>query len=223
MPDGGAAYTETNLNHFVVEPFNTVSAMLFLIIAGYWYLRLRGQFGKFKFLTAATFILTIGAVGGTVYHAFRADAFFMYMDWVPIVLLCIAASVFFVLRLIKSWWIAAGVFAFSVLAQILSFYFLEQPLSQNVSYACMAAMIVIPLIWHIAKTKFYQWWWVMYAFSAFALALLFRILDPYEILPVGTHFLWHLFGAAAGHFMFKYLFEIQKKRVGARVLAKEWA
>lgn len=211
MPDGGNAYTETNFSQFIVEPFNTMSAILFLFLAGYWYLRLRGQFGRYKFLTAATFLLTVGAVGGTVYHAFRESAFFMYMDWLPILLLVVGAAAFFVVKLVKSAWIAAGVVLLAFLSQILVFTFLDQPLSQNISYGLMAVMLILPLVIHVVKSKFYQWWWVVYAFSAFALALLFRILDPVLEWEVGSHFLWHVFGAAAGHFMFKYIFEIQKR------------
>ncbi|MGB0167380.1 MAG: hypothetical protein ACPF8V_11065 [Luteibaculum sp.] len=211
LADGGPIYTETNLNHLIVEPFNTVSAFLFLILAGYWYLRLRGQFGKYKFLTAATALLTIGAVGGTVYHAFRVDAFFMYMDWVPIILLCWGAAVFFVFRLSKSYWSAGGIMLLSVLAQFLVFRIAPPSVSTNWSYAILGFMVVVPTVYNMVKTKFHQWWWVVYAFSAFVLALGFRILDPWEIIPIGTHFLWHTFGVLAGHFMFKYVFEVQKR------------
>ncbi|TXC76240.1 hypothetical protein [Luteibaculum oceani] len=212
MRDGGPLYTETNLDQFIVEPFNTISALLFLFLAGYWYLRLRGQFGKFKFLTAATITLTVGAVGGTIYHAFRLDAFFMYMDWVPIVLLCWAAAVFFVYRLSNSFWVAAGMLILSLVSQILVFRFVPDHQSTNISYAIMGFMVVVPTVWNIIKSRFFQWWWVAYAFGAFSLALLFRILDPLQLISIGTHFLWHSFGFLACHFMFKYIFELQKAR-----------
>ncbi len=214
LPDGGPIYTETDTTHFIVEPFNTISALLFLLLAGYWYLRLRGQFGKYKFLTAATSMLTVGAVGGTLYHAFRTEAFFMYMDWVPILLLCWAAASYFVFRLSKSYWIAGGIIFLSFGVQFLIFQIVPPSISTNWSYAVMGLMVVIPVALNLIKTRFFQWWWVVYALGAFTLALTFRILDPLSPFEIGTHFLWHVFGCLAGHFMFKYVFEVQRRDNG---------
>lgn len=211
--DGGHVYMETNFNHFVVEPYNAMSALLFFAMGAFWFWKLRGQYEQFKFLTWATVFLTIGAIGGTVYHAFRMHAFFMYMDWLPILILCFMTSVYFIDKLLGSWLYALGVVAGGVLVQGLLFSFIKYPFAVSLSYAFMGVLVLAPTVALLVKKGFARWWFILYALGGFSLALFFRIADHWQILPMGTHFLWHLFGALAGNYMFLFIYHLNKDEI----------
>jgi len=208
--DGGPLYAETDLSRWIVEPWNTVSAAIFMLIVVYWLYKLRGNYHRYQFVSIATIILGIGGIGGTLYHAFRSSAFFLYMDWVPIMILCLAASVYFIIMLSGKWFVGVGVLGFSFLIQFLIFQtnWISTQLAVSINYIWMALLVLIPTLLMILRTKFYQSKFVGFALLAFIFAIFFRIADPWGWLPMGTHFLWHLFGAVACHSMFQYVYSV---------------
>lgn len=206
LRDGGPLYAETNLDNLVAEPFNAASAFLFLLMAFYWIFRLRGQYRAYRFLTVAIAVLTIGGIGGTIYHAFRYSQVFLVMDWLPIMLLCLMASGFYLHRAYGSLRPALYFVGALFLLQFLNFQVIGLPQSVNVSYALLALTVLSPTFILLVKTNFKAGAWVASALGSFVLALFFRIADTWEILPMGTHFLWHLFGATAAMAMLQYTY-----------------
>ena len=96
MPlDQGPIYLETIMGRFPVEPWNTASNLLFLVIILYWAWRLKGEIRAHRFIAGAIPVLIIGWVGGTVYHATRSHNLWLFMDFVPIALLAAAVSMYF--------------------------------------------------------------------------------------------------------------------------------
>jgi hypothetical protein len=96
MPlDQGPTYIETIMGRFPVEPWNTASNLLFLVIILYWVWRLKGQIRAHRFIAGAMPVLTISWVGGTVYYATRSHNLRLFMDFVPIALLAAAVSMYF--------------------------------------------------------------------------------------------------------------------------------
>jgi uncharacterized membrane protein len=216
LPDGGPRYYETDLDQFIVEPWNMASAILFIFLTIYWLLRLRGQYADQRYLTAATLGLGVGAVGGTIYHGFRIDAFYMYMDWMPILILCMATAVYFLFRLYGGWKKALFVMALITAVQVAVLQFFPPPYATNVSYALLAMYILLPTFLMLRKTKFRNWHLVVSALLSFVVALSCRIFDKWGLLPMGTHFLWHTFGAIATHLMFLFVYRlntVQKRKV----------
>jgi hemolysin III len=210
LADGGQRYTETDLSHLIVEPWNGASAALFLLIVGYWAFKLRGQYRRHLFLSINLPILAIGGIGGTLFHAFRVSEIFLLMDWLPITILCMAASVYFFIRVLDHWWQAALLVGLTLLSQVLMFQYEWLPidLAVNVNYSVMGALILLPTVLLLWKTEFYAGKWVGYALAAFVLAIACRALDSEALLPMGPHFLWHVFGAVACYSMFQYVYEI---------------
>lgn len=205
--DGGPFYTESNFNDLLPEPFNMVSAALFMFIALYWFAKSSKQNNSFRFLKLSSIILAIGGLGGTIYHGFRIWEWAMWMDWIPILVLCIAAAGYFIYRIYKNIWLAALALLGAIGLQFLNFYTIPDWLNTSTSYGILAAFIIVPLVMALSKTKFLYWYYPTIALIAFGLALTFRIGDRSLWLePVGTHFLWHTFGAIACHSMFRYLF-----------------
>ncbi|TAE57441.1 MAG: hypothetical protein EAZ89_03920 [Bacteroidetes bacterium] len=211
LPDGGPIYTETDTSRFIVEPWNGLSAAFFLLIVVYWLSQIRGQWRKHGFMTAALPVLAVGGVGGTIYHAFRLSRVFLLMDFLPIVILCLCASVYFFVWVTGKWWLALLMIASGLTLSGLMFQFAERgglpaSVAITVNYAIMGAFILLPIGWLLLKTHFRHGRWVGYALGAFLLALLFRWADPQAWLPMGTHFLWHTFGAIACHCVLAYVF-----------------
>lgn len=208
-PDGGIIYTETNMDNLFPEPLNAITSVLFLFLAFYWTFKLWGKARQHTFLFCAVILLYIGGIGGTVYHGLRQWSIFIVMDWLPIMLLCIAAGVYFLTRLTK-WYYATGL----VLLYIGFQFVLRNTITDdihlliNINYAAMAALVLFPVLAYLIKTKFENGLWVGMALLAFILALAFRIGDGWGWVSFGTHFLWHLFGAVAAHCMFQYIYHI---------------
>ena len=210
-PDGGMLYAETNMEHFFPEPLNTVTSCFFLALAVYWTFKLRGTGRQHVFLSVAVALLYVGGIGGTLYHGLRQWRFFIMMDWLPIMLLCLSAGVYFLARLTK-WYFALG---FVALYMAFQFYIRKEMLQSgdmqlfiNINYAVLAGIVLLPVAGFLVKTRFRHGGWVGVALLAFIAALTFRIADGWHWLEGGTHFLWHAFGAVAAFCMFRYIWLI---------------
>ena len=209
--DGGMLYTETNLQHFFPEPLNAVTSLFFLAIAVYFTFRLKGKIGKHIFLSFSLLLLYIGGIGGSIYHGLRLWHFFLVMDWLPIMLLCIFAGIWFIAKLTR-WYFALAIV---VIYFVFQFYARQQlrasgdmQLFININYAVMAALVLFPVLAFLVKTKFNHGKWVGFALFSFVAALTFRIADSWNWLSVGTHFLWHTFGAVTAFCILQYIYMI---------------
>lgn len=208
-PDGGMLYTETNLDHYFPEPLNAITSIFFLGIAIYWTFKLWGKGRQHTFLSVAVVLLYIGGIGGTIYHGLRQWNIFIMMDWLPIMLLCLAAGVYFVAKLTR-WYFAVALIAAYVVFQVYVRGLMMQggdiQLFININYAVLASVVLFPVLAFLISTNFIHGRWVGLALLAFILALTFRVADRWEWLAVGTHFLWHVFGGVAAWCMFRYIY-----------------
>jgi hypothetical protein len=212
--DGGTIYTETNLQNFFPEPLNALTSGLFLLIAIYWTVKLWGSYKSHIFLTYCLVLLYIGGIGGTTYHSLRQWRIFIMMDWMPIMLLCISAGAYFLSQLMK-WYYAILIVIAYIMFQVFfrKMMMLNNPqLFININYAMMAALVLLPVLAYLINTKWKDGKWVGIALGCFIIALTFRISDKWEWLAVGTHFLWHTFGAIASFCMFNYIY-LTKRRI----------
>ena len=216
-PDGGMLYAETDLMRFFPEPLNAITSCFFLAIAVYWTFRLRGQWKQHTFLTVVLALLYIGGIGGTIYHGLRQWSFFIMMDWLPIMLMCVFAGIYFLGKLTK-WYYALGLV---VLYGIFQLYIRHQILKSggiqffiNINYAVLAGMVLLPVLAYLISTRFLYGRWVGLALIAFILALTFRVADGWGWMSQGTHFLWHTFGAIAAFCMFRYIYSINTNDSG---------
>ncbi len=210
LPDGGPIYTETDVNATIVEPFNTISAVLFILMSVYWYGRLKGKFTLYPYLTTSLILLSIGGVGGVIYHAFRYSSYFLYMDWLPIMVLCIMTAMYFMYKVLNSWFYSILYFFIVLLVDRLAWELIPEHngnLRANVNYTILGIGVLFPTVWMLYKSNYQFWYYVMFAFLSFAIALFFRISDQWGFLSTGTHFLWHTFGALAGNFMLLYIYQ----------------
>jgi len=226
MADRGPRYTETPPDPYapgsppIAEPWNAASASLFVVVVAAWAWRLRGRYRDYPVLVCCLAILLAGGIGGTLYHAFRTRPLYFLLDTVPISLLGLAGAVFMAVRYWggRGWWILPAVGAFYVAVEVY-FTFVSPanvPLSANLSYGSLAAVVIIPIATVLVRTRFRHGGWVAAGFVSFAIAWFFRLVDlrsgPY--LSAGTHWLWHVFGAVATALIIEFFYKVEGERAG---------
>jgi hemolysin III len=212
LPDGGPVYAETNLDQFIVEPWNAFSSLLIIIPAMYWLYRITGSLSHYRFLLYAIILVILGGLGSGLFHAFRVSPVFLVMDIAPSALLTLSISIYLWLKIFRKWWYVLFVIIPAFLVRGLFWGNLPQHIAINVSYFTTGVIVALPLLIILIKTKFRYTITVAGAIIPFMLALLFRQLDANNIsfLPMGTHFLWHLFSAVGAYFVLKYLYNLRE-------------
>lgn len=205
LPDGGPLYTETDLSrHLIIEPWNTVTAIFFAVIAIIWFFNIKTDEPAKGIKKAAAIVLLIGGIGGTLFHGTRTHFIFLLLDVLPIVLLIIGYSLYLFNKL-KMWPLAIGLIALNFATRIGGQYIdISEQARITLGYGISGLNILIPIILWLIKTKWINVEYVICALISFGLALTFRLLDSslskLDLLgtfPMGTHFLWHTFGAVA--------------------------
>ncbi len=209
--DGGMLYTETDLTRFFPEPLNMVSSALFLIPAVYWLIRLKGFDPRHAFLSLATYFLLTACIGSTIYHGLRQWRFFIYMDWVPIALLCLLASAYFWYKLSGRWYhgLIALLCFFAVVSGIRALPIQDVQLAISLNYGVMVVLIVLPLVLLLRRMKGHNGGLVIASLLSFSVALFFRVADKWQWVPFGTHFLWHFFGCVATSIIFVFIYRLK--------------
>lgn len=207
--DSGPIYLETTQGQFPVEPFNTFSNLIFLVLIIYWGIKVYRNPRQHQFLAWVIPIIGISYVGGTVYHATRSHEFWLRLDWMPIMLLCAAVVIYFIFKLVDSWW-QRIIWIVILLGASFLLRILPIPVGLRISlgYVITAATILIPIAWYLISTKGKNVRLVLTAFLIFAIAVFFRSIDLHQdFFPMGTHWLWHLLGGIAVHFLIAYIFK----------------
>ncbi len=214
--DTGHIYQETVLGRFPVEPFNTASNLLFLFIIIYWTIKIYPELSKYRFLVYVLTTLFIGYVGGTIYHATRSHEVWLLMDWVPIFILGVSAVVYFFRKLGIHWLIMTTLvlFPFVLMIALRTVDFILRSMRNLIEYTSLALVILIPIFAYLRKTNWLFKERILVGLLLFCVALFFRTIDNTEIsneyFPMGTHFLWHTFGALAVHAVINYLYLVKK-------------
>lgn len=199
--DYGPIYAETDLSRFPVEPWNTFSNLIFLLIFIYFSRRSRINFLKHPLLVVSLPILLTGFIGGTVYHATRSDPLWLKMDWMPIFILCLLAAFDFWYKVTSGrLWLAAALIVGMFVATRTIFLALPigGALRISVLYSSLAVFLLLPAFLLALKVRSRDLWYRLLGSALlFAIAINFRVLDRglgADIMPMGTHFLWHIFG-----------------------------
>jgi hypothetical protein len=228
LPDGGPIYRESPADPLmltpgsVAEPWNTATAFLFVLVAVAWLFRLRGRYREHPFTLACLPILLAGGIGGTLYHMHRSRYSYFLLDVIPINLLGLAAAIYLAARLARRiGWGQVGLASFAAVGFYLFFNgvlfrglvgaFGGNPhMIVNVSYASLAVVLLIPLFVVLVRTRFRHGNLVLAALASFAIAWFLRLADGLPgSLPMGTHWLWHVFGALTTIALLEYFLRIE--------------
>lgn len=237
LPDGGPRYVETPPDPAApgsrrpAEPWNTVTAAIFIVIAVAWLWKLRGRYREYPFVASCMPILLAGGIGGTLFHGTRVPVhvggwslpIFFLLDVVPISLLGLAGAVYMTLRYLgrNRLWLLFVLVVFYAAVNRLFFAALgpmNRQLSINLSYASLAVVVLAPVTLVLIRTRFRHGGWVVVGLVSFGIAWFFRLIDQYsaEYLTTGTHWLWHTFGAISTVAMVYYFYKIEGDPRGVR-------
>lgn len=222
LPDGGPRYIETPPDPaapdapFVAEPWNTVTASFFIWIALFWLGRVRGRYRQFPFLVCCMPILLAGGIGGTLFHGTRTQRIYFLLDVIPISLLGLAGAGFMAYRYFgrQRAWLLLGILLFYAVVNrvfFAAFGTTNRQLSINLSYASLAVIVLTPIVLVLWRTRFRYGGWVVVGLVSFAMAWCFRLVDQYsaEYLRMGSHWLWHTFGAISTAAMIRYFYAVE--------------
>lgn len=208
--DSGPIYKETIMDRFPVEPFNTFSNLVFLATIIYFTYLIHKSSKRHWFLRACMPVFFIGYVGGTIYHATRSAEIWLLMDWVPIVLLCLACAVYFVGRAPTTWInkviLVAIIIILNVLPRVVD---LPRGYGVSVGYVGTAAAVVLPIAMYGRYTQWRSFKYVILAVISFLVAVAFRTMDRFfnvDFLYMGTHWLWHTMGGVAVFFLMYFIY-----------------
>ncbi|MBS1581838.1 MAG: ceramidase domain-containing protein [Bacteroidetes bacterium] len=219
--DSGPIYRETLMGRLPVEPWNTWSNIVFLLVVAYWAWRVYPDVRRHAFLAGALPVLFVGFVGGTVFHGTRSHEAWLLMDWVPIVVLCMGCMVLFARRARVAWPLLLFLVALPFVLRYLLLQVLRLPATvvMNSGYALLGLTVLLPIMAHLRRKGWHHWPWMAASAACFGLAVTFRSLDRSELLrwlPMGTHWLWHTFGGVAVHFLIGYIWRDDEARAGVR-------
>jgi hypothetical protein len=211
LPDSGPLYTETNLSNFIVEPWNAATSLAFLLPAIYWAYFLRKDYKEYWFLIYCSILLFIGGTGSTLFHALRSSKFLITLDFLPMAIATFSICIYFWHKLLKKWhWVLLIVLPFFALRYLI-FNHLGHHNSINASYFLSGVLFFIPLLLLLFKNDWQNSTFALASLVSFVVSLFFRQIDAYDppLFSIGTHFLWHLFGALGAHFIAVYIYKLE--------------
>ncbi len=210
LADGGSRYAETNLKEFIVEPWNAISSLFLVLPALFWAIKIRRKISENYFIFLCIPLLFLGGIGSTLFHAFRASPILLFMDVFPMMILTLSVGAYLWHKLLKKWPYTFIVILFSFLLRffIMSSNYFDKHTSSNFSYVVSGLTIFIPATVIIFKTNFRKLNYLLLSIFFFVFSLIFRKVDliQFNLLPMGTHFLWHVFSAVGSFFLAEYLY-----------------
>lgn len=216
IADHGPLYVETDFNRLIREPCNAITAALFVVLALVWLYRLRGRWREHRFTALCIPILLVGGIGGTLFHALRRHPLFFYLDVVPILILVLLGAGYLWVRLRPRWYHLTAVLLLLVVMQLPFALMKETHHAIVAHYITLAALILIPTVITLIRTRFRHANLIKLTLVCFGWAILFRFLDPLTapILPgLGTHWLWHTFGAITTGLLAEYFFRLETEPI----------
>jgi hypothetical protein len=97
---------------------------------------------------------------------------------------------------------------------IVLFSFFDVRYAVNMNYAALATLVVLPIVVRLAVTKFRHGSWFVAGLVAFVMAWFFRLVDQRMgiYMPMGTHWLWHTFGAISTALVIEYFYRVEAER-----------
>ena len=206
--DRGPRYSETDMGQFPVEPCNTYSNLIFVLVILIWYRKLQKE--PHRFLRFSIFVLLLGTIGGTIYHATRSHQLWLFLDYAPLGALVVLSTGYLWYDLFRRRRdrFAKAAFAVTLLVAVVLVVTNSVSQSLNASYLQLVSCIAGTSVAHCLANDSVAWRRLALAMGLFTVALSFRWYDKSSDiawLPMGTHFLWHIFGGISVCVAFGYV------------------
>ena len=214
-PDGGPIYAETDLSLVFSEPWNAISSLALVMPALYWATKLKWNFRDYPFIFWCIPLLCLGGTGSTFYHAFRISPWLLWLDVLPTLILTISVGIYFWFKLIPTKWVSSTIVLVLTSMRFMVHSFYDGSFATNLSYFISGVMIFLPIIFYVWQSNFKDALTIFLSVGFLSISLWFRQIDlqVVEILPMGSHFLWHLFSGFGAYFLAKYLYLLRYREL----------
>ncbi|PWL24814.1 ceramidase domain-containing protein [uncultured Roseivirga sp.] len=221
ITDGGPWYAETHVTDaLIVEPWNAISSLAIAAPAVYFLWKIRKQPKDYSFLLAAIPFLFLNGLGSTLFHGLRTSRWLLYMDFIPAMILTLLITIYFWSKVLPKKWMSFVLVVPVFLMRFTALNLIGGQSGLNVSYAISGLAFLVPIFLILRKNNWEKTYSIVLGSVCFVLAIYFRQADHYytSIIPIGTHFLWHIFSGIGAYFLANYLYfirtkELKKKRL----------
>lgn len=214
--DGVALNAETNYNSFPVEPLNAVSNLVFLIIIYYWIKKVRFDFARYPLIVPIIPVIFVGCIAGIIHHLFRTDKIWNTVTMLAILYSVMMLCIYLWYRITGKWMYAA---AFTMITPVLLWITtlsadVLNKLTVSVIFAAFSIAVVVPAMILCIKMRLKYLNLIALSSFLFFIGILCRIGDMRwsEIIPRGTHFLWHLLGSLSVFIILRFVYLVDNDR-----------
>jgi hypothetical protein len=137
------------------------------------------------------------------------------MDVLPTAILTFSIGLYFWFKVMPTWWSTLSIVVPFTGVRYASYTLFHGHFAANLSYFISGVIIFLPLLVYLYRTKFDKWYLIVSSVGFLSVSLVCREMDMrvVHLLPMGSHFLWHLFSGFGAYFLAKYLYFIREKEL----------
>lgn len=216
ITDGGPWYAETHItDNLIVEPWNAFSSLLIAAPAFYFLWKVRKQPKNYAFLLSAIPFLILNGLGSTLFHGLRTSRAFLIMDFLPALILTLMITIYFWAKALPKWWMGLIVVTPVFLLRFGVIDLIPGGGGINTSYIIGGVAFLTPLFLIMRKFQYRKALNIVLGTFCFIAAIWFRQVDQNytDIIPWGTHFLWHVFSGIGAFFLADYLYFMRSEEL----------
>ncbi|WP_286755996.1 ceramidase domain-containing protein [Roseivirga sp. UBA838] len=209
ITDGGPWYAETHItDSLIVEPWNAFSSLAIAAPAIYYLWKIRKNPLQYGFLLACIPLLFLNGLGSTLFHGLRSSRIFLLMDFMPALALTLVISIYFWIKALPKWWMGIIAVTPVFLMRLGVIDLVPGQRGINTSYMISGIAFLLPVFLILRKYHFKKTAQIIISAICFVLAIYFRQVDKLftDIIPFGTHFLWHIFSGIGAFLLADYLY-----------------
>lgn len=218
IEDGGPWYAETHItDNLIVEPWNAISSLAIAAPAVYFLWKIRKEPGKYSFLLACIPVLFLNGIGSTLFHGLRTSSFFLYLDFLPAMVLTLMITIYFWVKVLPKWWMVFFTVGPVFFLRLAVFEYFSGAFAINMSYTIAGIAFLVPIVLLLRKYEFKKTVNIIFAIICFILAIYFRGADKEftHIVAFGTHFLWHIFTGIGAYLLADYLYFLRTRELAS--------
>ena len=218
IKDGGPWYAETHITeNLIVEPWNAFSSLAIAAPAVYFLWKIRKEPGNYSFLLACIPVLFLNGIGSTLFHGLRTSSFFLYLDFLPAMVLTLMITIYFWVKVLPKWWMVFFTVGPVFFLRLAVFEYFSGAFAINMSYTIAGIAFLVPIVLLLRKYEFKKTVNIIFAIICFILAIYFRGADKEftHIVAFGTHFLWHIFTGIGAYLLADYLYFLRTRELAS--------
>jgi len=226
--DGCCVNAETVPGRFPVEPLNTVSNIVFLVLLIYWLKKVGFKYSRYPLIAIVLPVMFLGLITATIHHSLRIDKAWKTITVLSIFYSVVMTCVYFWYRVSERW---LSAFFLTMLFPLLFWMFylnveLVEKINLSIIYTAMSIAVFIPGVLFCIKDKLKNLKLLALSSFLFTIGMVCRMSDLalQPFFSYGTHFLWHIFGAASVFVLLRYIYLTDEQRaeeIGANAILRK--